>query len=411
MGRVTGSIRLAKGKRGDVWYAHYRLPSGRQVQKRLGRAWQESGRPPTGYYTKRLAEAALRSLLVDAERGVTPDPVRTERGGRTFEDAVTLWLAAKESGDRPVKNSTLRDYRCAARSVIEPAIGAQTPLDAVTREALEAYKQARLSVVSRRTVQKEMVILSGVLDCARKAGWIQANPAADLDKISVRASGEFNVLDARQVQAVADAAKTRQDRAVILTAAFAALRLGEIRALRWCDIRFDLGAIQVNANYVAGVATTPKSGKVRSVPLMDAVADALRELRQREHFTSDDDLCFPSVTGGYMDGKAINRAFYAALTAAGLGHLRNGPNPFRWHDLRHSAATLMVQAFPLSDVQRMLGHADIQTTMIYAHSIPQHDDAARLSQLVAARPLHVTNGGVSDPFGATESTETTPDSP
>jgi len=56
----------------------------------------------------------------------------------------------------------------------------------------------------------------------------------------------------------------------------------------------------------------------------------------------------------------------------------------RFHDLRHSLGTLAVQAFPLSDVQAYLGHADVQTTMIYVHHVPKVDAAERLSALVRA---------------------------
>ena len=73
-----------------------------------------------------------------------------------------------------------------------------------------------------------------------------------------------------------------------------------------------------------------------------------------------------------------NRArVYAALERAGLKRIRI-------HDLRHTFGTLAVQAFPLTDVKAFMGHADIQTTMIYVHHVPQHDAADRLSRLVAA---------------------------
>jgi integrase len=53
-----------------------------------------------------------------------------------------------------------------------------------------------------------------------------------------------------------------------------------------------------------------------------------------------------------------------------------------FHDLRHSFGTLAVQVFPLSDVKAYMGHADIATTMIYVHHVPQHDAAAKLSAAV-----------------------------
>jgi integrase len=77
-----------------------------------------------------------------------------------------------------------------------------------------------------------------------------------------------------------------------------------------------------------------------------------------------------------MDDSALRRRYYAALQAAGVEHLR-------FHDLRHTFGTLAVQEFPLSDVKAYMGHADIATTMIYVHHVPQHDAADRLSQRLA----------------------------
>jgi integrase len=63
---------------------------------------------------------------------------------------------------------------------------------------------------------------------------------------------------------------------------------------------------------------------------------------------------------------------------------RAGLKRLRFHDLRHSFGTLAVQVFPLSDVKAYMGHADIQTTMVYVHHVPADDAAERLSQAVAA---------------------------
>jgi integrase len=83
------------------------------------------------------------------------------------------------------------------------------------------------------------------------------------------------------------------------------------------------------------------------------------------------------------------RAFYAALGTAGLGRLRANEDPIVFHDLRHTFGTLAVQAFPLSDVKAMMGPADISTTMIYVHHVPQTDAAARLSALLQTDAIAV----------------------
>ena len=62
----SGHVFRLDRARGPVWYAKYRLPDGRQVQRKIGPAWTERGRPPAGYVTKRLAEAWLRDVLDQA---------------------------------------------------------------------------------------------------------------------------------------------------------------------------------------------------------------------------------------------------------------------------------------------------------------------------------------------------------
>jgi integrase len=88
----------------------------------------------------------------------------------------------------------------------------------------------------------------------------------------------------------------------------------------------------------------------------------------------------------------VPKRFYAALDAAGLGPLRTKDDPIVFHDLRHTFGTLAVQAFALSDVKAMMGHADISTTMIYVHHVPQTDAAARLSVLLAVDGTLVQTG-------------------
>ncbi|MFL5877791.1 MAG: tyrosine-type recombinase/integrase [Solirubrobacteraceae bacterium] len=84
----------------------------------------------------------------------------------------------------------------------------------------------------------------------------------------------------------------------------------------------------------------------------------------------------PGPRGRLYDDSALRRRYYAALRAADIEHLR-------FHDLRHTFGTLAVQEFALSDVKAYMGHADIATTMIYVHHVPQHDAADRVSRRLA----------------------------
>src|SRR4051794_41126399 len=85
---VSGHVYRVERQRGTQWYAKYRLPDGRQVKKRIGPAWSERGRPPTGYFTKRTAQAWLRDLLDEARRGTLPGLIRTRS---PFPDAAPVY--------------------------------------------------------------------------------------------------------------------------------------------------------------------------------------------------------------------------------------------------------------------------------------------------------------------------------
>jgi integrase len=381
--RVSGHVRLAKGKRGDTWYLKYRLGDGRQVQRKLGPAWAERSRPPAGYFTRRTAEEALQAVLTDARRGT----IAIESGtGHTFRDACEEWLRYSRD-EKDLAESTLRDYRSTVECHLYPEFGEDLPLAKITTERIDAFREKLLDDggLSRRTIQKLLVLLHGILARAKRRKWIASNPAEDAERVAVRRTGDFNVLTPAEVAATARAASTDTASAFITVAAFSGLRLGELRGLRWADVDFGRSWIFVRRNVpTGGVEKAPKSNKVRSVPLIDQAAVALDALSRREEFTGPDDRVFPSVTGGPIDGKEMRSEFYSALERAGLGHLREKDDPMVFHDLRHTFGTLAASIWPLADVKAFMGHADIQTTMIYVHHVPKTTAAAELSRAVEA---------------------------
>lgn len=173
--------------------------------------------------------------------------------------------------------------------------------------------------------------------------------------------------------ALVRAAESEQDAAIYLTAAFTGLRRGELVALRWRDVDFSAQRIRVSGSFAGGRLTTPKSGKVRSVPLAPAVAEVLARLSQRELFTAEDDLVFPGVVGRYLDASALSKRYRAALKRADL-------RPLRFHDLRHTFGTRMIAKADIRRVQEWMGHADVATTMKYLHYVERPDEARLVAE-------------------------------
>jgi integrase len=174
-------------------------------------------------------------------------------------------------------------------------------------------------------------------------------------------------------RAVVREAASQQDGAVYLTAAFTGLRLGELLALRWRDIDFAGSTIRVRASWAGSALTTPKSGKVRAVPMAPDVAGAIARLSCRKNWVGEDDLVFAGEGGDHLDGSALRRRYKAALVAASL-------RPLRFHDLRHTFGTRMIAKVDIRRVQEWMGHADVQTTMRYLHYAPRAEDAALVAE-------------------------------
>ena len=292
---------------------------------------------------------------------------------QTFADAAAEWLRFIEE-DRERKPSTIRDYRSALESHLLPAFGSM-PLEDVTSAEIEAWRRT-LSGLSNRSKNKLLVMLNGIFRRGQSVYGLAANPVALIEKHPQRASGDIQVFSPEEVWALVRAAASDQDGAIFLTASFTGLRLGELLALRWRDVDFAGSTIRVRASYVSGHLTTPKSGKVRAVPMAPDVAQALAQLGERQHWIGDGDLVFVGEVGGYLDGSALSRRYKAALKRGGL-------RPLRFHDLRHTFGTRMIAKADIRRVQEWMGHSNVQTTMKYLHYAPREEDARLVAEAFA----------------------------
>jgi integrase len=375
----TGHVFRRHGARGDVWYAKYRLPDGRQIQRRIGPAWTARGRPAHGYYSKRSAEGWLSKLLDEARRGELPGMVQT---GATFLDAASEYMRWLEH-DRQRKPSTLRDYHSILRAHLLPAFGRER-LENITTEGVERWSAslAASGRMNNRTRLKILTVLHGVMQRAKRVWRLPRNPVADVEKPVQRKSTDIAVFSPEDIMALVRAADSQQDAAVYLTAAFTGLRRGELVALRWRDVDFPRRHLRVTASYTERALSTPKSGRARSVPMAPLVAEALARLSRRAEHTDDDDLVFPGVAGGFLDGSALYRRYKAALKRAGLRNLR-------FHDLRHTFGTQVIgnPGVSILQLKEWMGHADIDTTMKYLHFAPRASDADLIAEAFAGETV------------------------
>jgi integrase len=367
---VSGHIYRQERQTGPRWVAKWRDDAG-QHKRVLGKAWTGKGRPSEGYFTKRLAQQALDEILADARRGsVVPAKVRTHV---TFADVCDDFLQWMEQ-DRQRKRSTLNDYRSAVRKHFIPAFG-NRPLEQITSTAIERWRAGLVAEgrLSNRSINKLLTVLHGIFERARKRWGVATNPVAEVEKQPRKKRVSIDVYGTEEVMALVRAAESEQDAAILITAAFTGLRMGELLALRWRDVDFQLQAIRVRASYTHRQLGTPKNRTGRTVPMIDSVAQALARLRQRKRFTRMDDLVFAGTAGSHLDDSALRRRYKCARERAAL-------RPLRFHDLRHTFGTHAIRTADPRELQEWMGHADFATTEVYLSYKPRAEAARRLAQ-------------------------------
>lgn len=167
------------------------------------------------------------------------------------------------------------------------------------------------------------------------------------------------------IDAVPDDILGAVERTLYLAAALTGLRQGELLALKWLDIDWQVGRIRVADNFTRGRMDTPKSHEGRSVPMAARLARELETLHLSSGYKVDGDLafCHPE-TGHVLDPSKMRKRFKDALARAGVREIT-------FHELRHTFGTQMAAAgAPLRAIKEWMGHADAKTTEIYRHYAP-----------------------------------------
>ncbi|HEX4436678.1 MAG TPA: tyrosine-type recombinase/integrase [Solirubrobacteraceae bacterium] len=376
---MPGHVR-ARGKRADgttKWQARYTDPTDqlRRIEKT--------------FRTKNEAQDWLTQQQASVLRGEHQDPRRADR---PFADAVAAWRETR----LPTLAPKTRDrYEDVLRLHLEPEFG-RVPLTALTREVVKRYfarlqREGRTSgrehpgdPLSAGSIRKIQTVLSSVLSEAVEMGMIRVNPAMRM-RLPAPAKGDMTILTAAEVRCLADAVDQHY-RVAILLAANTGMRAGELWALRRRDVDLLRGVIHLRQSVKRDTAAEdapkktvdaygrevgpPKSGKARNITLGQATKDMLAE-----HLTKPvpggagpDAAVFLTPTG-----KAIRHTvFMRRVFGKALKALPADKRKLRFHDLRHSCASLLVaEGAPMLYVKERLGHASVTTTInLYGHMFP-----------------------------------------
>jgi len=315
--------------------------------------------------------------MADRDGGITYDA-----GKLTVEEHLRRWLS--DSVRDTVRVRTYERYESIVRVHLIPTIG-RIKLKTLTPAHVRGLYRAKLDAgLAPRSVLHIHRTLSRAPKQATDDGLIPRN-VASLVKPPRPKREEIRPLDREQVHALFETASAGGDRleALYVVAVTTGMRRGELQGLKWEDLDLEAGALQVRRTLSepkgGWIFEAPKSGKGRSIRLTRKAISALREHRKRQleermqkaGLWSDHGLVFPSTIGTPTSGGNLNRAFKALLKRAGLPAVR-------FHDLRHTCATLLLrQGVNPKFVQELLGHADISLTLnVYSHVLPDMGDAA-----------------------------------
>jgi len=379
------------------------------------------GRPEDGW-TRQRAEAELRHVLADVERGIwrphAPEPVQAPAKVPTFHEFASEWLAAREPELAP---KTVKDYTWALSYHLLPFF-ADYRLSQIDAELVDRYKavKAREGKLCPAQINKTLKRLAQVLELAVDYGHLARNPAASKGgrRRLKEAKPQRSWVEPEQLMALIEAAPTGH-RPILALLAGAGLRVGEACALDWRDVNLATGTLIVRVSKT-------DAGTSRQVDLPLGLADELRSHRAQAPEAGPDEPVFLS---GVRNGKrsrqtpdnvarriktAIRRA-NESLCEVGIEPISERVSP---HSLRRTYAS--VRAACGDDpvyIAEQLGHEDPTFTIrVYAKAAKRR---ARLSgEYLAAftRALdwaEMGRNGDSPPFGpkAAEAQETVDSAP
>jgi integrase len=347
-----------------------------------------------GFRTRKECEAALTDILQRLQTG-------------NFVESTRLTLAAfldqfLDSTRATVRPSTLAGYALLADVYIKPAIGS-TPLQKLTpgqlnglyADLLESGRRDGKGGLSARTVRYVHVTLHRALGEALKWGLVTRNVAEAATPPKQGAAAPLRVWSAVELRAFLQYIESDFYHAPLLLAATSGMRRGEVLGLRWCDLDLAAGRIAVRQTLVALkgeiMFSTPKTAKGRRNVALDGKTVAVLKAHRRQVLEDRlilgkgapdaEGLVFTAPDGSPINPESFSDHFTRLVKAAGLPLIR-------FHDLRHSHATLALSAgVHPKVVSERLGHSTVAFTLdVYSHSIPalQEDAAAKVAALVFA---------------------------
>jgi integrase len=332
-------------------------------------------------YGKTRSEVAQKLTRAMANRD---DGITFDAANQTVGEFLSRWLDT--SVKDYVRPRTLDNYQLQVRQHITPALG-RINLTNLSPAHVQALYRSKLDAgLKPSSVRSIHAVLHRALTHAVRWGLVPRNVAKAVD-IPKLTREEINALSPEEARRFLAAARGDRLEALYVLAIHCGPRRGELLGLRWSDVDLDAGTLRINRQLQrlrdgsGRVFSEPKNKKARrTIRLTNAASDALRRHRKRQAeeklrygpLYQDQDLIFATIVGTPLEPSNIDRRNFKPLLAnAGLRSIR-------FHDLRHTCATLMLsQGVNPKIAQERLGHSTISQTMdTYSHVLPDMQETA-----------------------------------
>ena len=350
-------------REGPSWYVIFRYQG-----KRYRRRCPISTKAAAKEFELRLLHRLMMGEPIDDDGKQAP----------TFSEFSRKWVDVYVRANN--KPSEVENKCSVLRNHILPFFG-EMPIDCIKREKIEEYKALKIAAsLSPKTVNNHLAFIAKCLNCAVDWEEIELKDMPKIKKLTAHSKRIEFLSPAETAQLLTDRSDPMWN-LMIYVALRTGLRFGELLGLRWEAINFEQKVLTVQESVVRGITGTPKSGRIRHIPIADDLHEALllhRETRGRV-FARD----------GYE-----NLSSRMATNALRRIRMRVGMRHTNWHMFRHTFAShLAMNGTPIPVIQKFMGHASIEMTMRYAHLSPNaHADSVncfRAMEKTAMQPLIV----------------------
>jgi integrase len=356
-------------------YEHWR--EGKKVGYRGAYTVHTAEGPKRRYVSGRTREEVrlkLAKAMADRDGGLVFDA-----GNLTVGDYLDRWLS--DSVRATVRASTYERHEGIVRTHLKPTLGRIKVKNLTPTHVRGLHREKLDAGLAPSTVRKIHSTLHKALSQAESDGLIPRNAAAV--KAPRPDPEEMHPLSADEAKALLKASRGERFEALYVLAITTGLRRGELLGLRWRDVDLKSGVLRVGralvregGRYRLGETKTKRghrSIRLTSLAVRTLGADRKRQLEERMRFAGlqeDHDLVFATQKGTPLNPEnVVKRSFKPLLNRAGLPEIR-------FHDLRHTCATLLLgRGVHPKLVQELLGHATIAMTLdTYSHFLPSMGD-------------------------------------